>query len=242
MAIPLAIALKYTPQYPIPPSQKLPLLLSLYLLAPPLLGWMATQQGQTLSDYGVLWSGASLRSLLLGLTIAGVGVVGLDRGQQRLGWTTKSPQVAPPLHWGQVLSILAIALGVGWVEELVFRGFLVTQLQVDYAPWLAATIASLIFALLHLVWEGRETLPQLPGLWLMGMVLVLARSVDQGNLALAWGLHSGWIWAIATLDTTQAIVYTGRAPVWVTGFNNKPLAGAMGLLLLGMTAIGLQAL
>jgi hypothetical protein len=203
---------------------------------------MATQQGHMLRDYGVIWQGASLRSLLLGLTIAVVGVVGLHGGQQRLGWTTLSTQI-PWQRWGQVLApTLAIALGVGWVEELVFRGFLVTQLQADYPVWVATTLASLIFALLHLVWEGRETVPQLPGLWLMGMVLVLARSADQGNLALAWGLHSGWIWAIATLDTTQAIVYTGRAPVWVTGFNNKPLAGAMGLLLLIVTAIGLQSL
>jgi hypothetical protein len=65
-------------------------------------------------------------------------------------------------------------------------------------------------------------MPQLPGLWLMGMVLVLARYVDGGSLGLAWGLHAGWVWAIASLDSAQLITYTGTGSEWVTGKNRKP--------------------
>ena len=83
--------------------------------------------------------------------------------------------------------------------------------------------------MLHLVWEQKETIPQLPGLWLMGMVLVLARYVDKGNLGLAWGLHSGLVWAIATIDTAELITYTGKVPPWVTGMYGKPLAGLTGI-------------
>ena len=102
---------------------------------------------------------------------------------------------------------------------------------------MAAAVSSLIFALLHLVWEQQETLPQLPGLWLMGMVLVLARVCDDGNLGLAWGLHAGWIWAIASLDTTRVIRYTGIVPAWMTGLGEKPLAGAAGIFCLLGTGI-----
>jgi hypothetical protein len=132
---------------------------------------------------------------------------------------------------------LLLAVWISGTEELVFRGFLLTQLRQDYSVGAAALISSLIFALLHLIWERRETIPQLPGLWLMGMILVLARFVDGGSLGLAWGIHSGWVWAIASLDTAQLITYTGISSEWVTGKNGKPLAGAAGVLCLVATGV-----
>jgi len=157
--------------------------------------------------------------------------------QQRLGWIELDSANQQQLNavW---FPTLLIALGIGGIEELVFRGFLLNQLQ-PYPLWGAAIVSSSIFALLHLVWDGRETLPQLPGLWLMGMVLVLARVVAHGNLGLAWGLHAGWVWGIACLDSTQWLSYTDRGPAWMTGLSHKPLAGLMGLLCLLGTAIGL---
>ncbi|HAJ62065.1 MAG TPA: CPBP family intramembrane metalloprotease domain-containing protein, partial [Cyanobacteria bacterium UBA8543] len=102
----------------------------------------------------------------------------------------------------------------------------------------AAAISSVIFALLHLIWDRQDTLPQLPGLWLMGMVLVLARWVDDGSLGLAWGLHAGWICGLTCLDSAELISYTGKGPVWMIGFREQPLAGVAGLLcLLGVGAV-----
>jgi uncharacterized protein len=88
---------------------------------------------------------------------------------------------------------------------------------------------SLLFAGLHAIWEGKAVLPQLPGLWLMGMVLTLARQVDGDSLGLAWGLHAGWVWVIACLDALRLTQYTGKAPVWLTGLAGQPLAGLIGL-------------
>jgi hypothetical protein len=70
----------------------------------------------------------------------------------------------------------------------------------------------------------------------MGLVLVLARWIDGGSLGLAIGLHAGWILGVASLDSIHLIDYRDRAPIWITGIDNKPLAGAMGLLLLLLTA------
>jgi uncharacterized protein len=157
-----------------------------------------------------------------------------------LGWVRwQRPGVG---FFSTLLSTLGLGLGVSLIEELIFRGFLLTQLQQDYLPWVAGTIASLIFALLHLVWEGKENIPQLPGLWLMGMVLVGARWVNGGELGLAWGLHAGWIWAIATIDTAQVIVPTGKGAEWLVGIGGKPLAGVLGILFLLGTAGVLGAL
>lgn len=252
VAIPLAVGLKWHPcRYPTPTSQKLPLVASLYAFAPVVIWGEAALEKVSLTDYGVYWRIATLQSLGVGLILGVLGLAVMFTVQWRLGWL----QVQPPVvaaSWvdrsmrsikqdaakftGMLLSTLGIALGISLIEELVFRGFLLNQLQRDYAAWVAVTIASLIFALLHLIWEGGETLPQLPGLWLMGVVLSIARWTDQGNLGLAIGLHTGWIWTIASLDTAQLLHYTGKAPEWLTGLGGKLLAGGMGLLFLCVTA------
>lgn len=245
LGIPLAIALKWRPGQPITPQQKLSLVASLYLLAPLLLWGAAQLQGTTIAGYGFSTWPDFWRSLVLGWAIGASGLAILFGCEFGLGWlqwqrpqmlaeTPEKPsaQVFFSLLSSVLLPTLLLGLWVSVTEEFIFRGFLLNQLQQDYAVGVAAAIASLIFALLHLVWEGRENLPQLPGLWLMGMVLSLARWADGGSLGLACGLHAGWIWAIASLDTLQLITYTQRVPTWLTGLDDKPLAGGMGLLFL----------
>lgn len=237
IAVPLALVLQWHPLKPITVQQKLSLVASLYLLVPGVLWAAAYAEGLPFAVYGLTWSMETLRTLGLGLGIAVLGLGVMFLMQHRLGWIELHTAHQHQLYavW---LPTLLIALGIGGIEELVFRGFLFNQLQ-PYSLWVAAIVSSSIFALLHLVWNGRETLPQLPGLWVIGMVLVLARIVTHGNLGLAWGLHAGWVWGIACLDSTQWLSYTDRGPAWMTGFAHKPLAGMMGLFCLLGTAIGL---
>ena len=231
VAIVCANALDWRPPKPLAVEQKLPLLASLYLVAPLVL-WGATWvAGASFSDYGFAPNPWILRSAGAGLTLGVLSLVVLFGIQTALGWVTWKQADGRRLA-SVLLPTLFLALWISGTEELVFRGFVLTQLQQDYPGAPLAAISSLIFALLHLIWEQRETIPQLPGLWLMGMVLVLARWVDGGSLGLAWGLHTGWVWAIATLDSLQIITYTGIASDWVTGKNGKPLAGAAGILCL----------
>lgn len=227
LAILCAIAIGWRPPQ-ITTTQKLPLLASLYIIAPLVL-WQASRLvGKSFSDYGLVWNLGLISSLGKGLVLAVLSLVVLFAIQTALGWVTwqnKDGQIASVL-----LFTLLLAFLISGIEEGVFRGFVLTQLRQDYTIELAAAISSLIFALLHLLWEQKETVPQLPGLWLMGMVLVLARWTDGGSLGLAWGLHTGWVWAIASLDTLGIVTYTGNANVWVTGKNGKPLAGAVGII------------
>ena len=213
------------------PAQKLPLLGSLYLLAPIILWRASLITNSSFRDYGLVWNFAILRSLSVGLAIAVLSLTILFAIQTILGWV-KWQKISAQQITSVVLPTLVLALWVSATEELIFRGFVLTQLQQDYTLAIAAIISSVIFAVLHLVWEQRETVPQLFGLWLMGIVLVLARLVDDGSLGLAWGLHSGWVWAIASIDTAGILTYTGNAPEWVTGKYGKPLAGILGIFLL----------
>lgn len=213
------------------PQQKIPLLISLYLLAPLIL-WGINWLGLgTFSDYGWAVNLEIVNSLLLGFSLGVLGLAVVFSCEIYLGWC-QWQQSNLKLVPSTLLATLLIALLVGGIEELIFRGFLFTELAQDYPVWLAAIISSVVFALLHLVWEQQETAPQLPGLWLMGIVLVLARFADRGNLGIAWGLHAGWVWAIATLDTAQLITYTGKVSEWYTGKYNKPLAGVAGMICL----------
>ncbi|MGL5793586.1 MAG: lysostaphin resistance A-like protein, partial [Waterburya sp.] len=135
-----------------------------------------------------------------------------------------------------ILPILGLSLLISLVEEVVFRGYIFTILLTDHSYWLAAIMSSLIFALLHLIWERKATLPQIPGLWLMGMILVGARLLNNDNIYLALGLHAGWIWGLTCIDSVQLISYNYQNN-WFTGINNQPLAGGAGLSCLAFTGL-----
>jgi membrane protease YdiL (CAAX protease family) len=183
---------------------------------------------RSFADYGLIVNISLLGGLGLGFSLGLLSLAMMFTVQFGLGWCEfqkSNIKLLPSI----LLPILFVALLVGGVEELVFRGFLLTELARDYPVWIAAAISSFIFAVLHLVWEQKETLPQVPGLWLMGMMLVMARIADKGSLGIAWGLHTALVWAIATIDTAQLITYTGKVSEWWTGKYKKPLAGLAGV-------------
>lgn len=235
-AIAIATGLKWHPLKPLAAQQKLPFIAVLYLIAP-LIIWGVTQiEGQSFPDYGWDWTARIGISLVGGFAVAILSLGISFTGQWLVGWVDWHGE-----NWQQLtrigLPICGIGLGIGLIEELVFRGFLLTELQQDYSLVIAAALSSLIFALLHLIWEQQERFPQIPGLWLMGMVLVLARCVNEGSLGLAWGLHAGWIWGLTCLEEAKLISYTRKGPIWITGLGDNPLAGMSGVFcLLGVAA------
>ena len=262
MAALIAIAVKWYPPQPLNETKKLALLVPLYLIVPFLLGQISQAENQSFSDYGLAWQPELGKSILWGLGGGLVSLICLFSLQFALGWLqwgqkpvqevqklalsqglltqNFSPAKLLALFWqkGSIFfPILLIALWISGTEELVFRGFLQALLQQDYSGFVAATIASLIFALTHLIWDVEKTWPQLPGLWLMGMVLTWACVCNGGGLGLAIGLHGGWIWGLTSLDTLGGVTPTQRVPEWVTGLAAKPLAGVLGIVMLLLVAI-----
>ena len=246
-AIVLAIALKWHPPQPVG-NKKLPLLASLYVIVPFILWATSWIENTSFVNWGWELQPDVLMSLMRGLGLGIISLVILFGLQLTAGWielqkseTFTETGEKKINFWTLILNpasllTLLLALWISATEELIFRGCLQTILQQDYSVLIAAAIASFIFAIAHLIWAAKETLPQLPGLWLMGMVLTLARIADNGSLGLAIGIHAAWIWGITTVDTEGAINPTGRAPEWITGIAAKPLAGAAGILLLLATA------
>lgn len=254
IAVISAIALNWRPPQPLNETQKLGLLAPLYGIAPIVLWKISQVQGQSFWDYGLSWRSQFFQSTAIGFGLAIISLILLFGFQFVLGgrhWQPKDPKptdeqsstlnsdINPINRWIEfgkkvsiLLPILLIALWISSTEELIFRGFLQKQLQQDYSWFVAATVASLIFAFSHLLWEVRNTLPQLPGLALMGMVLSLACLCDRGSLGLAIGLHAGWIWGITSMDTLGTVTASEQVPEWVTGLGGKPLAGLLGIVML----------
>lgn len=241
IAIPIAQLIDWRPNKSPAVKQKLILLASLYPIAPIII-WLATKiENASFADYGLNWQPSIFLSLTTGFSLGIISLTIVFILESLLGfihWQWSNSKRLLPV----ILPIFILGLGIAITEELVFRGFIFNQLEIDYTYWLAATISSLIFALLHLVWSQKETFPQVPGLWLMGMVLVGARLVDYGSLGLAIGLHTGWIWTLSCLDSAELITYTDKNKAWLTGINQQPLAGVAGILGLLLTASALLLL
>lgn len=241
IVIPLGRLLNWHPGKSLTAQQKLPILASLYLIAP-LVVWSAAEvEGASFSDYGLDWQPAFLVSLLGGLGIGISGLIIVFFLEGLWGWIQWHPENTQRFFLIS-LPLLGLGLWISLTEELIFRGLFINELEQNYPIWIAAALSSLIFALLHLLWEQQQTLPQIPGLWLMGMVLVGARLVDDGSLGLACGLHAGWIWGLSSLDTAQLMTYTGKASAWLTGWGGQVLAGMAGILCLLGTGLVLVAI
>lgn len=217
------------------PKQKLILLTSLYLLSPIVLGWKITLENLSFTSIGLDLGVRFFTSILLGLIIGLFSLITIFACESIFSlvrWHWKHTKELFSL----LLPILVLSLFISLIEELIFRGYVFNTLVEDYSYWISAIISSLIFAALHLIWERKETLPQIPGLCLMGVILVGARIVDRGSLGLAVGLHASWIWGLTCIDSAQLITYA-KQDSWLTGFNQQPLAGIAGISCLAITGL-----
>jgi len=218
----------------------LPVLYSAFLWLANRWGRQVYHQSRLLRHYGFHASLQMVKEGLLGLAI-GVGSLGfLFLTQGWLGWLSWNAPTLGLLRIG--LEGLLVALAIAVAEELLFRGWLLDELERDYSPAIALGLNATLFAALHFVKPVPEmirTFPQFPGLMLLAAALVWAKRSRQGRLGLAIGLHAGLVWGYYLVKVGQLTQLTGRVPAWVTGIDHNPLAGAIGLLFLTLLGLGL---
>ena len=225
----------WKPLEPLKPNQKILLLSSLYLLVPVLIFLILILDDKSLANYGLVLNYKFLIDFFLGLFISLLSLIILFKIEEKfnyLKWNFENKAILKKI----LLPTLSLVLWIGLTEELVFRGLIQTILEDDHNILIAAIICNVVFMLLHLIWEREETIPQLPGLWLMGMVLTEAKWL-YGSLGMPWGLHAGWILGISLLESAKLITYTDSAGNYIVGVKQKPLAGIMGILSLLITGI-----
>ncbi|MDG2989825.1 CPBP family intramembrane metalloprotease [Candidatus Synechococcus calcipolaris G9] len=212
------------------------LLYSIFIILLRVWGKRVHRQDQPLQFYGFVLNGPMLLEAILGWALGVAALALLFLIQFSLGWIDW--QGIPPQFSNVLLSGLITGVGVGFAEELLFRGWLLKELELDYIPWFALVVNGIIFALLHYLHPPeviRETWPQFFGLVLLGWNLVLATWACRGRLGMAMGLHGGLVWAYFGVNIGGLIEYNGSAPEWMTGINENPIAGVLGCaMLLGL--------
>ncbi|MGF1499331.1 MAG: lysostaphin resistance A-like protein [Elainellaceae cyanobacterium] len=190
-----------------------------------------------LQYYGLGRGRRNLFELLQGLTLGMLSLLSLFGLQALLGWVDwPMPSFARSSDLFRiVLEGLVVALGVGLGEELVFRGWLLDECDRDYAPAAALWASSLTFAVLHFIRpldEMIRTFPQFPGLVLLGLALVWGKRSHRGCLGFPIGLHAGLVWGYYVVNVGNLVIYQASRPEWLSGIDQNPLAGGLGLVLL----------
>ncbi len=197
-------------------------------------------QNQVLKSYGLINTRQNGFEFLVGLAIGLLLTFSLFAVQGLLGFVAwQNSDNLPRIIAEGLLS----ALGVGFFEELIFRGWLLDELQRDYNYKISLRANSLLFALSHFIKPVEAMLrswPQFPGLLLLGLILVWGKRITQNRLGLPIGFHAGIVWGYYMINVGKLIRYSGSVPDWVTGVNGNPLAGAIGLLFLGTLALGMR--
>jgi len=173
-----------------------------------------------------LWWRALIRGMLKALLLLGpLTLLLVLLGQAR--WLGD-------LGGGEWLNALALLLGVGFAEELLFRGWLWGELELMLGPRRALIAQAGIFALLHPWYRlpGLGALALLGGLTLLGLCLALQRRADGGLLWGAIGLHGGLVGGWFALQN-GLIEVSPLAPAWLVGAggaNPNPIGGLAGWL------------
>ncbi|KAA3635335.1 MAG: CPBP family intramembrane metalloprotease [Armatimonadetes bacterium] len=87
-----------------------------------------------------------------------------------------------------ILIFVSVAVLAPIVEEIIYRGMLLSWLHRFMGKWPAIVLSAAVFAGIHLIdWNARAAIP---GLFLIGIVLGWA-ALKRGDLSLAIPLHAG---------------------------------------------------
>ncbi|MFO7629589.1 MAG: CPBP family glutamic-type intramembrane protease [Prochlorococcaceae cyanobacterium] len=135
---------------------------------------------------------------------------------------------------GTAANTLALLLGVGFAEELLFRGWLWGELELQLPERAALLLQAALFGLVHPWYRmpGLGAVGLLGGLVLLGLALALQRRADHGALWGAVGLHGGLVGGWFALQA-GLIELAVAVPDWLEGPGGpqpNPIGGVLGWL------------
>jgi uncharacterized protein len=195
--------------------------------------------------YGLSWRrflSVSFAWGIVGIASAGVGAWFLLSTNLRI----VSPDFAPTAWNVARIFLIGVTSGiaVALLEDTVMRGAMHTAIERESGPWTAALLTAPLFAVLHftakaaippqdigwgsgfdLLLRSFSPLAQ-PSLvfdsflsWLIvGLILSLTR-VLTGNIAVAIGLHAGWVVVLRMLQEGTTTGQVAASSFWVGRFD-----------------------
>jgi len=176
----------------------------------------------------------ALGSGLRGLAIAAALLLALTAGLLLSGQARWLGAVT----LAQAANALALVTGVGFAEELLFRGWLWGELALGRWGRQALPLQALIFALVHPWYRAPGLLAPmlLGGLLLLGVTLARQRLLDRGSVWGAVGLHGGLVGGWFLVQHGLVAIQAG-APGWWVGPGQgdvNPLGGLSGWIVLAV--------
>ena len=179
---------------------------------------------------------------LIGIATAAAGASFL----LETGLRVMDPSFIPSsAHWAlAVLVGIGSGIAVALLEETLMRGAMHTAIECESGPWSAALLTAPLFAILHFFakvripaneihWDSGFRLLALsfaplgqPSMvldsflsWVVvGLILSLTR-ILTGNIAVAIGLHAGWVVVLRVLQQTTLRSNSAEYAAWVGKFD-----------------------
>ncbi|NJN76005.1 MAG: CPBP family intramembrane metalloprotease [Synechococcaceae cyanobacterium RL_1_2] len=176
--------------------------------------------------------------LLQGLAWGISFTIGLLLVEHGLGLIILIPSQEPMFRF--LWEGMATGLGVAWAEETLFRGWLWYELEQDYTKQKTLWLTSIVFATLHFlkpIAEIVRTWPTWPGLLLLALILGNTKRSHGNRLGTAIGLHGGMVWTYYIFNVGGLIQYPPNVSPWLTGIDQNPIAGLMGIM--GLIILGI---
>ena len=134
------------------------------------------------------------------------------------------------------INSIFLILVVGFVEELIFRGWLLEELKNQFGIKKAILGQALIFSIVHIGFDlpFLQMLSILIGLFLLGILLSLIRLKDKKSLWGCIGLHGGLV-GLWFITNNGLFEISKNTPKWLVGpgtINTNPLGGIFGISLI----------
>ncbi|MBL1209522.1 MAG: CPBP family intramembrane metalloprotease [Geminocystis sp. GBBB08] len=204
-------------------------------------GKYVNNNNKIFSYYGLVNSKKNWQYLIKGLLIGFISNWVLFYVEALFGWLNFHPSTIafPQL----ILEGFISAIGIGFAEELFFRGWLLSELETDFSLGISAGLNSFLFAVAHFIKPLAEvirTMVTFPALLLLGYTLISAKRSHQNLLGINIGIHSGLVWGYYVVNVGEMITYTETVPPWITGIDKNPIAGIMGLTFLSLLLLTIK--
>ena len=136
------------------------------------------------------------------------------------------------------INAIFLILGIGFAEELIFRGWLLEELKKQFGLKKAIIGQAFIFSIVHIGFDlpFLQMLSILTGLFLLGILLSLIRLKDKNSLWGCIGLHGGLV-GLWFITNNGLLEISKNSPKWLVGpgtINTNPLGGIFGISLMAI--------
>ncbi len=145
------------------------------------------------------------------------------------------------VHFADFWNAVSLGFGVAFAEELIFRGWLLCEMHLLVQRRWVSICQAAMFSIVHarLTFGFWESIGLLSGLFLLGLLLSLIRTLHQGSLWGCIGLHGGLVgqWFLLSSGLVE---FSSDAPAWLFGPGGQainPVGGVIGIFFMSVCII-----